>query len=163
MRIRIYDSVQELPGDYRSKISENFLTMEQLLINEADSELRDCLKAILETDLRLTAHVYIDRDPISLGGSNIRIVITTSSVDGNGIVWGTGYEPGPDGGPYVVSLHVDIDLLKVAEEYRDEYKKKKKDYEGWKKFFSDIFDQMRKENLQKIKSAQKILTFLVPA
>lgn len=162
MKIRLYDSVQKLPGDSYSKLSDVFLTKEQLLKDEKDSELRDCLLAILETDLRLTAHIYINRKPVSLGGSEVRPVVTTSSVDQEGIIWGTGYDIGREGGPYVKSLHVDIDISKVAEHAKEKYKNSKKNFKEWKKFFYDIFENMRKEKLKNIEQAQHILTFLRP-
>ena len=162
MKIRLYDSVQKLPGDYSSQLSDIFLTREKILEEKEGSELRDCLLAILETDLRLTAHIYVDRKPLFLGGSKVRILVTTSSTDGDGVIWGEGHDPGPEGGPYVESLHVDVDLLKVDKDVRVEYENNKKDFDGWKKFFYKVFEDMRNEQLCKIESAERLLTFLQP-
>ncbi len=161
MEIRTYENVQKLPGDYTSELSEVFITSESLMAEEQDSELRDFLLALLEINLRLTAHVFLDRRQSSLGGSKIRIVITTTPTL-KGIIWGIGYDPSPEGGQYVESIHVDVDISKVGDDFKEEYKLQKKDFEGWKKFFLNIFEMMREESKSRIKRSEELLICLTP-
>jgi hypothetical protein len=164
MEIRVYDNENALPFGVWPILSSVFITNET--VEKYDGvELQDFLKALLSVNLLLTAHVFIDRTSDFAASSKVSVTVT--SLIGSSLemffVWDLGQIKPQHDGCYNGRLFLDVDLNSIIPEAQDKWSKRKKDLAGWKSFFHQTFEDIRKEKMLRIISDQKILNLLIPS
>jgi hypothetical protein len=124
MEIRLYKSVQALPGGNEYELSKVFLSKSEIEAMPGE-ELQACLFALLSINLPLTAHIYLEVED----GTKIRPIITAKPAESGGLlqIWGTGYDMHPEGSEYVMTLRVDVDLTRYRKDCHEEILKERKD------------------------------------
>lgn len=170
MEIRLYDDIQKMPGNgWHSVLSSNLLIKEHL-DQEKGPELKACLGALMAIDFPLLiVHVFIQRDSTILGGEDLRIVITSKpqpqphfvkSLD----VWGLSNDHNPEGScGRVIRIPVDVAIeTHLAEQYRDEYREKKKDLAGWMEYFKKELESIRQNALERSLKTLRLIECLTP-
>lgn len=157
-----------MPGNgSKPKLSGAFLT-KSLLEKEEGLELKACLLALMSIDLPLlTVHALIEKVHARFGGEGLRIVISSKPRTGFGKpinIWGLSSDYHPQGNiGSITQIDLDVNVeTHVAKEYQDEYRKKKKDLNGWTKYFKKELESIRENALEQSLRTLILIDCLTP-